>query len=102
MTEVQNAGKLTLGLVDYENSWSIDYPIPSNASSEHSYFFFRLIAKLIKNSVTLLELERDFYEDRKKKIKRLEIFTSILYQNISKKKFKKLKNFKKSIIVKKR
>jgi hypothetical protein len=65
MTEVQSAGALSLGLVDYENSSYIDYPITSNTSSEYSYFFFRLLAKLIKNSVTMVE--QDFYVGHKKK-----------------------------------
>jgi hypothetical protein len=86
MTEVQNAGTLCLGLVDYENSSYIDYPIPSNTSSEYSYFFFRLLIKLIKTSPTMVE--QDFYVDRNKKIKRLKIFTTILYQNTHKNKFK--------------
>jgi hypothetical protein len=89
MTEVQNGGTLSLGLVDYENSLHMDYPIPSNTSSEYSYFFFRLLAKLIKDSTIMVE--QDFYEKPKQKIKRLKFLASILYQNINrKKKFKRV------------
>jgi hypothetical protein len=87
MTEVQNAGTLSLGLVDYENSLHMDYPIPSNTSLEYSYFFFRLLTKLIKNSTTMAE--QDFYEEPKQKIKRLKFLANVLFRKFnSKKKFK--------------
>ena len=50
ITEVKNSGALSLGLVDYESSNSIDYPIPSNSSLEYSYFFSRLLSKIIINT----------------------------------------------------
>jgi predicted YcjX-like family ATPase len=76
MTEVKKSGTLSLGLVDYDNSWYVDYPIPSNTSTEYSYFFFKLLVNLIKNSATMVE--QDFYEVPKKRIKRLRFFTAIL------------------------
>jgi hypothetical protein len=91
MTEVQNAGTLSLGLVDYENSLHIDYPIPSNTSSEYSYFFFRLLSKLIKNSATMVE--QDFYEEPKQKMKRLKFLASILSKKRKLKKIFKMHSY---------
>lgn len=86
MTEVQNVGTLSLGLVDYENSSSIDYPIPSNTSSEYSYFFFKLLVKFITN--LKFNTEKHLVKDSKKKIKRLKFYNKILLKNRYKKKFK--------------
>jgi hypothetical protein len=93
MTEVTSAGTLSLGLVDYGNSAHIDYPIPSNTSSEYSYFFFKLLGKLIKNSTIMVEQDLD--TGYKKKIKRLEILINTLYENTRKDKFKITSNYKK-------
>ena len=86
MTEVQNAGTLSLGLVDYENSSSVDYPIPSNTSSEYSYFFFKLLVKFITNSK--FSTKKSFLKGSKKKIKRLKFYNRILLKNRYRKKFK--------------
>jgi hypothetical protein len=85
MTEIQNAGALSLGLVDYENSSSVDYPIPSNTSTEYSYFFFKLLTKVITNSKVITG--QCFSKGSKKKIKRLKFYSRILLRNRSKKKF---------------
>lgn len=77
ITEAKNSGALSLGLVDYESSNSIDYPIPSNSSLEYSYFFSRLISKIIininKDSIfTKSYLNVDILKH--KKIKRLKFW----------------------------
>ena len=79
LTEVQNSGALSLGLIDYENSGSIDYPIPANTSLEYSYFFFRLLLKIITNSKKTHTFVNNQYGFQKKnKIKRVKFLTKVL------------------------
>lgn len=85
--EFQNVSSLSIGIIDYRNSGFLDYPIPSNDSLEYSYFFFRILIKILNvfDKINLFN-SSDLKNIKVRRNKRLKFWSKAL--------FKRKKNFK--------